>query len=99
MGSTDDVQNIQISLDGTNFEIDRSATNAAPAVGKLARYVEHGTKVTPQKTRRSQRVVKPPVSGRDQVQAVRDWARQNGYTVSARRRIPKSIQDAFAEAH
>jgi hypothetical protein len=44
-------------------------------------------------------VVKPPVSGRDQVQAVRDWARQNGYTVSARGRIPKSIQDAFAAAH
>jgi hypothetical protein len=30
---------------------------------------------------------------------VRDWARQNGYTVSARGRIPNSIQDAFAAAH
>lgn len=39
------------------------------------------------------------VSGRDQVQAVRDWARQNGYTVSDRGRIAKSIQDAFDAAH
>jgi hypothetical protein len=89
-GSTEDVQNVRISLDGTNFEMDRE---------NLARYVERGTRVTPQRTRRSQRVVKPPVSGRDQVQAVRDWARQNGYKVSARGRIPKSIQDAFAAAH
>ena len=98
-GSTEDVQNAQISLDGADFEIDLSAANAARLRGKLAKYVEHGTRVTPQKTRRSQRVVKPPVSGRDQVQAVRDWARQNGYKVSARGRIPKSIQDAFAAAH
>ena len=71
-GSTEDVQNAQISLDGANFEIDLSAANAARLREKLAKYVEHGTRVTPQKTRRSQRVVKPPVSGRDQVQAVRD---------------------------
>src|SRR6478736_4402806 len=79
-GSTEDVQNVRISLDGTNFEMDRE---------NLARYVARGTRVTPQRTRRSQRVVKPPVSGRDQVQAVRDWARQNGYKVSARGRIPQ----------
>ena len=67
--------------------------------GKSGEVRGAGTRVTPQRTRRSQRVVKPPVSGRDQVQAVRDWARQNGSTVSARGRIPKSIQDAFAAAH
>ena len=98
-GSTEDVQNVRISLDGTDFEIDLSATNATRLREKLAKYVEHGTKVTPPKTRRSPRIVKPPVSGRDQVQAVRDWARQNGYEVSPRGRISKSIQDAFAAAH
>jgi len=39
--------------------------------------------------RRPRRVVKPVMSGRDQVQAVRYCARQNGYGVSARGRIPK----------
>jgi hypothetical protein len=61
-------------------------------------YVDHGTRVTPQKTRRSRRIFQL-ASGRDQVQAIRDWATQNGYAVSARGRIPKSIQDAFAAAH
>jgi hypothetical protein len=98
-GSTEDVENVELSLDGTNFEIDLSAANATRLREKLAKYVEHGTRVTPQKTRRSRRIVKPAVSGRNQVQAVRDWARQNGYTVSARGRIAQSIQDAFAAAH
>ena len=99
-GSTEDVENVQISLDGTNFEIDLSAANAARLREKLAKYVDHGTRVTPQKRpagRGASSSRRCP--GRDQVQAVRDWARQNGYTVSARGRIPKSIQDAFAAAH
>ena len=98
-GSTEDVENVRISLDGANFEIDLSAATATRLREKLAKFVEHGTRAAPQKTRRSQRVVKPPVSRRDQVQAVRDWARQNGYEVSARGRISKNIQDAFAAAH
>jgi len=98
-GSTEDVENVEISLDGANFEIDLSAANAAKLREKLGRYVEHGTRLTPQKTRQTRRTVKPAVSGRDQVQAVRDWARQNGYEVSARGRISRSIQDAFAAAH
>jgi hypothetical protein len=98
-GSTEDVENVLISLDGANFEIDLSTANATRLREKLAKYVDNGTRVTPQKTRPARRVAKPAVSGRDQVQAVRDWARQNGYTVSARGRISKSIQDAFNAAH
>ena len=98
-GSTEDVENVEISLDGAHFEIDLSAGNAARLREKLTKYMEHGTRVTPQRTRQTRRTVKPAVSGRDQVQAVRDWARQNGYTVSARGRIPMGIQEAFADAH
>ena len=82
-GSTEDVENVRLSRDGTDFEIDLSAANAARLREKLAKVVEHGTRVTPQKQRQTRRIVKPAVSGRDQVQAVRDWARQNGYEVSA----------------
>ena len=97
-GSTEDVENVRISLDGADFEIDLSAANAARLREKLARYVDHGTRVTPRR-RPVRRAVQPPASGRDQVQAIRDWARQNGYAGSARGRIAKSIQDAFAAAH
>ena len=86
-------------LDSADFEMDLSAVNAARLREKLARYVDHGNRVRPQKTRRVGRGVKPAVSGRDQVQAVREWVRQNGYTASARVRIPRSVQDAFDTAH
>ena len=97
-GSTEDVQNVQISLDGTNFEIDRSAANAARLRGKLAKYVDHGTRVTPQKTRRSHRVVKPPVVGpgpgpggaglgpAERVQGVGSWAHPQEHPGRLRRR-------------
>src|SRR4051794_16974429 len=38
-GSTEDVENVRISLDGANFEIDLSAANAARLRENLARYV------------------------------------------------------------
>jgi hypothetical protein len=37
--------------------------------------------------------------GREQTQAIRDWARQNGYTISDRGRVPGAIISAFDEAH
>lgn len=96
-----DVETIQFSLDRTFYEIDLSAANAANFRDKLARFVDNATSSRPLKA-----VVKPrgrrmaasaPVG--DQAQAVRDWARQQGYEVSARGRISRAIQDAFDAAH
>ncbi|MBV8995355.1 MAG: Lsr2 family protein [Pseudonocardiales bacterium] len=36
---------------------------------------------------------------REQIQAVRQWARQHGHSISNRGRIPASIQQAFDQAH
>lgn len=33
------------------------------------------------------------------MKAVRDWARDNGYTVSQRGRVPTEIRDAYTAAH
>ena len=41
----------------------------------------------------------PVPSNRDQVQAIREWAKSAGYEVSSRGRISKVIQEAFAAAH
>ena len=47
-GSTGDVENVRISLDDADFEIDLSAAKAARLREKLDRFVEHGSRVTPQ---------------------------------------------------
>jgi hypothetical protein len=101
-GSQDDVDTVQIALDNVSYEIDLSAANAERLREKLARFVENGKKVTThprgRKVTRGRAAAPTPI-GREQAQAVRDWARNNGYTVSARGRIPKSVQEAFDSAH
>jgi len=98
-GSAEEVETVHLSLDGADFEIDLSAQNADRLRGKLARFIENGTRMNGQKPRQTLRAVRPAPSGRDQVQAVRDWARKNGLAVSDRGRIAKSVQEAFDAAH
>jgi hypothetical protein len=102
-GSEEDVENVLLALDGTNYEIDLSAANAGRLREKLTRFVEAATPVKTAKStpvRRGPKGTAAPVpSNRDQVQAIREWAKSAGYEVSARGRIAKSIQDAFDAAH
>jgi hypothetical protein len=100
-GSEDDVSRVTFHLDGTDYEIDLSAVNAERLRGKLAKFVDAASPVKPVKTRPVKRGAKAPVArtSRDQTQAVREWARSNGFEVSNRGRISKSIQEAFDAAH
>jgi hypothetical protein len=101
-GSQDDVSTVQIALDNVSYEIDLSADNATRLREKLAHFVDNGKKVTTHPRGRkptSRRVVASAPVGREQAQAVRDWARNNGCTVSDRGRIPKNVQEAFDNAH
>ncbi len=41
----------------------------------------------------------PVPSNRDQIQAIREWAKSAGYEGSSRGQIARSIQDAFNAAH
>src|SRR6478609_4250654 len=107
-GSQEDVENVLLALDGTNYEIDLSASNAGRLRDKLARFVAAASpvKAATAPTRRGPRgkaatsaKTAPVPSNRDQVQAIREWAKSAGYEVSSRGRISKVIQDAFDAAH
>ena len=99
-GSEDDVSTVTFNLDGKNYEIDLSAANAEKLRGKLSKFTDAATKVTSKGSaaRRGSKAatVRAP---RDQTQAIRDWARSNGFEVSDRGRISRSIQEAFEAAH
>lgn len=100
-GSQDDVHTVRFSLDGNDFEIDLSADNESRLRDKLARFVDNATPVRPARGRTGKpgRISRPAASDPDQIRAIRAWAATNGYQVSTRGRIPKSVQDAFAAAH
>jgi len=98
-GSTEDVENVQFSLDGHNFEIDLSAENAARLREKLERFIEAGHRVRQHKRGTRKQVITTGAVSKEHTQAIRHWAKDNGYQISERGRIPTNIRDAFEAAH
>lgn len=95
-----DGERIEFSLRGVNYQIDLSSANAAKLDKALKPYIEAAAKVRGSGggSRRS----KVGVAGKtspEQLAAVREWARKNGYEVADRGRIKAEIVEAFEAAH
>ena len=89
------------AVDGTDYEIDLSTQNIKEFHEAIAGFVESARKVKASGNSRQARKVSTRDSGRsrEQTQAVREWARQQGHRVNDRGRIPAAIQQAFDQAH
>lgn len=91
------------AVDGTNYEIDLSTENIAEFKSAIGGFIESARKVKGSRSSNGRRTQNAGANGgrqsREQTQAVRDWARQQGHNISNRGRIPSSIQQAFDEAH
>ena len=89
------------AVDGTNYEIDLSSQNIKEFNEAIGGFVESARKV--KASGHGRRVHKTSTSdsgrSREQTQAVREWARQQGHSINDRGRIPVSIQQAFDQAH
>ena len=97
-GTEDGVETVHFSIDKPEYEIDLAPENAVRLRDKLERFVQAGHEL-----RQSKRVVRRQViSGavtKEQTQAIRHWARENGLQVSERGRIPANVREAFEAAH
>ena len=98
-------ETVSFGLDGVDYEIDLSADNAAALRDALAPYVGSARKVKGRRSggsgggrrgggRRGSRRSNAP-SAAD----MRAWAREQGYTLSDRGRVPAEIRDAYLAAH
>lgn len=78
------------ALNGTAYEIDLTLTNAEKLREALAPFIDAARRVRQAPTQRS-------ASGRstEDLNAIRQWARENGYTVSDRGRIAADIVAAY----
>lgn len=88
-------ETVAFSIDGTSYEIDLSAANAAKLRDAFAAYVGHARKVGARRGngRRSSTAAGP--SAKD----VRAWARANGTNLPDRGRIPGDVLAAYNAAH
>jgi len=88
-GGTAD-ETVMFGLDGSNYEIDLSAKNAAKLRDALAKYVGAGRRTTARGRRGAARAR----GGASNASAIREWARANGYDVSERGRVPADVKAA-----
>jgi hypothetical protein len=89
-------ETVRFAVDGTDYELDLNARNAADLRRRFAAFVQ------------SARVARPrrPSHGRTRTAAVRErsrqmraWAEQQGITIADRGRLPRQVIQEYEEAH
>lgn len=97
-----DGETVLFSLDGVAYEIDLTDENAAALREAFARYVDAARPIS-----RSARTGagstagarKRRRSGQQDYTAIRAWAKDNGFQVSERGRVPANVLEAYDDAH
>jgi len=90
-------ETVQFSIDGVAYEIDLSTLNAGKLRGSLETWTEKGRKVG--RLKAGATTTRPKTAAdREQTVAIREWAKKNGYTVSARGRISSEVVAAYHKA-
>jgi hypothetical protein len=94
-------ETVLFSLDGVAYEIDLTDENAAALRSSLERYTKAARSVSSSRATSSAASAgrKRRRSGQQDFSAVREWAKQNGYQVSERGRVPASVLEAYEAAH
>ncbi|MGV1007608.1 MAG: histone-like nucleoid-structuring protein Lsr2 [Dermatophilaceae bacterium] len=92
-------ETVAFALDGVNYEIDLSSSNAARLRDDLSHWVGHARPTGGRRVSGRRRAGGSSATKRANVSAVREWARAQGMPVSDRGRVPGSVQDAYDKAH
>lgn len=94
-------ETVLFSLDGVAYEIDLTEENANALRSALERYTNAARAVSSSRATSSAASAgrKRRRSGQQDFSAVREWAKQNGYQVSERGRVPASVLEAYEAAH
>jgi|1185.fasta_scaffold33528_2 hypothetical protein len=92
-------ETVAFGLDGANYEIDLSTANAAKFRDALASYVANARRIGRNGSRASSPARRSgrgsARTDREQLQAIREWGRKNGWSVNSRGRIPADLLDAY----
>lgn len=85
-------QTVTFALDNVEYEIDLASTNATALRESLSKYINAGRRVGGSSHIRTQGTVR---TDREQLDAIRRWARENGYDVAERGRISRAAREAY----
>lgn len=88
---TDATDTINFAIDGVNYEIDLNEKHATELRSAFEKWTTHARRVPARRTRRASRVTSSDAA------KIRAWAREHGYEVSDRGRVPQEIRDAYEQ--
>lgn len=99
-------ETVLFSLDGTAYEIDLTDENAAALRDALAPFLAAARSVTARQGSTARSGSSPAGAARRQKRAgqrdyapVREWAANNGYSLSDRGRVPAAVLEAYDAAN
>ena len=92
-------ETVEFGFDGRNYEIDLSKGNADKFREALAQFVGAARRTGGGAVRRRPATPGRPSVDREQNQAIRTWARNQGMKVNERGRIPSEVLEAYHKAH
>ncbi|MDT0346901.1 histone-like nucleoid-structuring protein Lsr2 [Streptomyces litchfieldiae] len=84
------------SLDGVSYEIDLAPDSFDKLLDALRPFMENGRKAG--RGRRPGAAAKRPTPDVDTA-AIRSWAKEQGFQVSERGRVPAHVREAYEKAH
>jgi len=95
---------VRFSFDGSDYAIDLSDKNVKRFTAEIEVWTSKAhppEETSPAGRRRRARTsgTTARTAAATDTKAVRDWARDNGYTVSGRGRVSTEIRDAYTAAH
>jgi hypothetical protein len=94
-------ETVTFALDGVSYEIDLTSAHASELRDAFATWIGHARKQQGGRTagRATGGGARRGRTDKEQLAKIREWARENGYQVSDRGRIPGNVLDAFQAAH
>jgi hypothetical protein len=99
LDGTEAEESVKFTLDGVAYEIDLSSKNAQKLRNAFSQYVDSARRVGGRAARG--RASKAPVRGgggggrKPETAEIRAWAKEQGYEVSDRGRIPADVIEAY----
>src|SRR5256885_1832827 len=98
--ASEDISTVSFSLDGADCEIDLTEENAESLRAALEEFVAAARRTGGRIKRNAGTKSSPsrPGASREQTKAIREWARQNGFELADRGRIPANVIQAYEEA-
>lgn len=91
-------ETVTFALDGATYEIDLSTGNADKLRDSLAPWIGHARKSGGRRSS-ARRTAAAGGGRRQDLSAVRSWARSAGHQVSDRGRVSAAVQEAYDKAH